>query len=167
MNYPAALFGFVSLACVSLLSAADVAVDDTADDDSDGHHRRTFHLSAKCGRDEVLVVHATRWEDGRKVLEIEEVVVPAEGTAAYVIEFTQPAAEYWRVTEPGAEQHLQGVRLGRLHRTVALLDVELVPVPGGAKRTYRFMWEAHVETRRPAARGGSRRILYPMDGRSP
>ena len=145
MKFTAVLFALISLFLTSLMPAADITVDDTTEDEGEVR-QRVFRIAARTGPGEVLVVHSTRWEDGTKVLEIEEVWGAVHTAPACTIKLAELAPNYWHLAEPAAEQHLQGVTLARLERSLAGLKLELTPAAGGARRRYAFHWTATVES---------------------
>jgi hypothetical protein len=176
MKLFAAWLGFAPLFLVGLMSAADVDVDEFSDDDGD-EHRHVFHISANTGSSQALVVRSTRWENGVKVLVMDEIRCQPPGTARCRIALAELAPNYWHLSETPVEQHLQGVRLVKRERTPAGVIIELQPAGDGvgARRRYLFEWEARLEKwhdldRRypdlPAHPAGAewvqRRIIFPV-----
>lgn len=114
-----------------------------------GIHALAFLAAAE--PDEVLVIHSVRLEDGRKVLESEDVLFAVDGRPRYLVTLVEHGlldperTEHWSIREPGKHQYLQGVVGSRLHQRGSTVEFELQPTAGGAKRRYSFRWEARVE----------------------
>lgn len=146
MKLLSALFAFAPLLLVGLMSAAGVEVAEY--DDDDGKRRRhVFHISAKAGPSDALVVRSTRWENGVKVLVMDEIRCQPPGTATCRIALAELSPNYWHLSETPVEQHLQGLRLVRRERMPDGAIIELQPAGDGlgARRRYVFQWEARLE----------------------
>lgn len=152
MNFWVAGVRFIGVFCVLsvLCFAGQVRLEKTVPELAEfGIHALAFLAVAE--PDEVLVIHSVRLEDGRKVLESEDVLFAVGGRPRYLVTLVEHGlldperAERWSIREPGKHQYLQGVVCSRIHQSGSTVEFELRPTSNGAKRRYSFRWEARVE----------------------
>lgn len=110
-----------------------------------------LHFVATVAADEVLVVRSIRSEDGKTVLETEDVLYAADGKPHYALTLIEHAlldptrGGHWIIHEAGKQQHLQGVSRTHFRVGAGVAELELSPLAGRARRHYKFHWEARVE----------------------
>lgn len=106
---------------------------------------RTWRCAIVLQPGEVLVIRGTRREQGRVVLETEEILVGAAAQAGFDVEVRPRGVAAWQVFEPAIEQHLANVQLSRWAPAPRKLEVAFAPVPGANGRSYTLQWLAHIE----------------------